>query len=376
MRPVIIIGVDHYNTLSVIRSLGEAGVSIYLILCDTEKKNMTSQSCYCKKVFYATSENLYEIIKFVITQLGNIPILFPLSDFSAQLIDSHFQELEKYSIVPNSGGMIKIHQGKDKQKCECVRFGITVPTYEKIDLKRRNFNWKTYPAILKPISGTDGNKSDIRIVYNEPELEKEFDCFREKKYEFVLAEEYISSEDQFMVEIMGYVGRKKNVVITSIIKKIREYPLQNGSTSYAEFVQELAGFDIERLKEFISSTGYYGIFDVEFKYSQGKYYFIEINYRNGAPSYASTLYGCNIPYMFYCDAAGIEYTGQRKTASGLFMVEQKDWLHILKRDISVFKWISQYFSPKCKKIFWNRRDTKPFFYYFCAFVKMALKRIF
>ena len=120
----------------------------------------------------------------------------------------------------------------------------------------------------------------------------------------VLIQEYLSSKTKKTIEIMGEVLKDGTIVLPSPIVKIREYPYYNGSTSYAKFDNALSEERMKALNRLIEMIGLYGLFDIELINNDQKAYFIEINVRNGAPSYALTLAGANLPYIWYEDAIG------------------------------------------------------------------------
>lgn len=62
---------------------------------------------------------------------------------------------------------------------------------------------------------------------------------------------------------MGMALKNGQVVIPGIIHKIRSYPTGKGSTSYARFSSDMSEINEEKIKQFVSATGYVGIFDIE-----------------------------------------------------------------------------------------------------------------
>lgn len=371
----IIIGADHYNTLSVIRSLGEKNVIVNVILIGT-KNSYVKWSKYISKIVFINNkeDEIYNSLLNMIRSLSSKPVIFPLTDKAAQVIDENYLELMKISYVPHAYGRMKDLQDKYFMGLLAKESGFTIP-YKKVVKTKDKIEWDIFPAIIKPISGLLGNKTDIAIVDNKEELDKALYKLLIKDYDKVLIEEFIRGNDEYMLEILGFVKQNGEVSVSSLIKKIREYPLKGGSTSYATFIEEQEGLDISKLVELIKYTRFYGIFDIEFKYADGILYFIEINYRNGAPSYALNSKGCNIVYHWLCDAVGMPYKGLHRCYSGLFMCEHKDVLHVLRRNITIQEWFKEFRDKECIKIFYNKKDYLPFIFYWIKFIsnQIALK---
>src|SRR5699024_7222927 len=127
--------------------------------------------------------------------------------------------------------------------------------------------WDSYPAIIKPLLSKEGQKSDIVIVSNEDSLKISLNEFQNKGYSRVIVEEYIAGDDEYMVEVMGYCSGSGKPFIGGVIKKIREFPIQNGSTSFAEIIYENHRLDFFAIDKFLKNYSYSGLFDMEFKYA-------------------------------------------------------------------------------------------------------------
>ena len=132
------------------------------------------------------------------------------------------------------------------------------------------------------------------------------------------------------------------VVIPGIIHKIRSYPTGKGSTSYAKFSPDMSEINEEKIKKFVLSTGYVGVFDVEMIKAYGKYWFIEINYRNGQYGYTPTAAGYNLPVNWL---VGMK-NGKVKNCSNIkeiyYINERDDYKHVKEGTITQKEWIKEF----------------------------------
>ena len=372
----IIISDNHYNGLGVIRSLGEKGIKIILILLITNKNTYIDKSKYVN-ITYKCNHNDDEIFNIIRKHLNNEEnnILFPLSDYAAIFCDKYYDILiNKHNIiVPHAKGKLLEYENKMNMAIIASKFNIITPSHFILNLININKNELSYPLIIKPLLSINGKKSDIKTVNNEIEYNNVISYYKKNNYKKVMVEEYITSDDSYMLEIMGYVTKNGDVYCGPIVKKIREYPINNGSTSYACFLHQHSCIDIQKIVEFVKYLNFYGVFDIEFKYSNGIAYFIEINFRNGAPSYSLTNIGFNIIYNWYCDACNIRVKNNIKIKNKFFMCEQIDIINCLKGEINIIKWIYQYITSK--KIFFNIHDTLPVLFYYKSLFVYGIKRI-
>ncbi len=86
-----------------------------------------------------------------------------------------------------------------------------------------------------------------------------------------------------------------------------------------------------------------------------------MNFRNGALSYASTAAGINIVYLWYLDACGIDISKRvNKVENGLkFMLEIRDFRHVLDRNISLLTWLKDLYQTDIFLVL-DKSDIMPF----------------
>lgn len=363
----IVIGGDHPNTLGVVRSLGEEGVPVYLILVSA-KIGYVSKSKYVTKTWRI--ENLEkELINILEGNFQNEeykPIIIPTSDPVMESLDNNLEALKHKYILPNIDeiqGRVSQLMNKNIMNEIACKSGLTVPKSWEVELNNEDIDISketVYPCIVKPLNSIDGKKSDIVICQNKLDLKKNLLNLKDN-YDRVLIQEYIDGQDAKMIEIIGCVTlNNKEIIIPGIIEKQREYPLVAGSTSYALSTRKSRYINNDSIHIFINKLNYVGIFDLEFKYANGKTYFIEINFRNGAPGYVLTKMGVNIPYIWYLNACGSDTNNLLKEIDKdfNFMMETIDIRHVLNGDLNFFSWIKDLIDTKAF-LFFNLKDMKP-----------------
>ena len=84
----IVISEDHYNALGMIRSLGEKGFKVNLILTTEPGHTYTDKSKYVSNVVFVPHVDR-EILNAIkkISEGDESCFLFPLSDYTAMLLD-------------------------------------------------------------------------------------------------------------------------------------------------------------------------------------------------------------------------------------------------------------------------------------------------
>lgn len=216
------------------------------------------------------------------------------------------------------------------------------------------------PCIIKPLLSIEGSKADITICKTEDDVRKAVCLFKEsgQEYRRILVQRYVDGNNSFMISYSGCKTIGKQAHVLGQLEKVREYPINRGSTSYAVIKDKYDYLNIEALNKFLNTIEYNGIFELEIKVVDGIPYFIEINFRNGAPSYAYTSAGFNIPLVWYYEVLGnvIMDLHIRET---VLMCERDDLNHVKDKNIGIMKWIKDIHNTDVFMLF-NKADPEPF----------------
>ncbi|MCQ2480089.1 MAG: hypothetical protein MJ120_05555 [Clostridia bacterium] len=359
----IVMVTPHFNGLGIVRSLGEKGIASVCI--STSPVTLAEGSKYCIGVYrYNGLSDLEQVICSIIEKFGGRPAIFPTFDEAVEKLNKIYNNIKDITYCPYFlNGDAREQLCKDTMSEVAREAGFIVPetitvsgTKEEGTKLIKSFG---LPLILKPVSGTSGSKNDIKVCTNQQELDDTLSWFNSKEngYKTILCQRYVKGEDEFMIEYCGCAVDGKVTFVAGQLRKIREYPVNRGSTSYAVIEPQITYVDKKSMEAFFKLVGFSGIFDIEFKVVDGVPYFLEVNYRNGAPSYAFTRAGFNIPTVWYEGAEG-EKIEQPSVKETHLMCEGLDFSHVLDRNVSPFKWLRQFFKADVHMIV-NRHDMKP-----------------
>ena len=361
----VVIGNEHYNTLGLIRSVGEAGYRCHYI-------EIGNNGYYVKHSKYITSYyhcnedlEIIHIIKQITMSSDGKCCVFPASDRIALLLDKHYQVFsECYN--PNAEGKVGNYLEKSLMAQIAEKSELKVPKELVIDLKK-DLNlvlkeWRIFPCILKPNVSLRGKKNHITIARNTKEFHNVCLSFIEKGYDEVLVQEFLDGEDKKTIEVIGCSVNGEILFQSTPFVKLREYPTINGSTSYAEFVPGYLNKYTSAIVKMLQYTRFSGLFDLEFIEVNGNLFFIEMNFRNGAPGYALTDAGVNLPKIWIEGMGKKVFFDTNIKLVGRLMAEHLDFLHVVKKEVSVKQWISEYRSCE-HKMFFIKTDKKPMIYY-------------
>jgi len=368
---VVVIGGNHHNTLSLVRCLGEKGLNVILLL-ETNRSNFVSCSKYVKKSYLCSNDNdILSSLNIIKKCHKEKTLIICASDHSASLLDLRFSQIKDSFFIANikeKEGKLTTFMDKQTQTELAEKCGFFVPKswlYNKEIEKNVEF-----PCLLKPLESIHGGKK-IRICNSLEELHQSIKDFSEN--DKILIQEYINKESEFV--IIG-LSAKGNVFIPGYSFKHREI---NGGTTFSTIypIENLKNNLVEISERYIKEIGYEGLFGIEFVGEKGKFYFIEINLRNDATCYSLAKAGMNLPFIYWaiCNNHNCQKELAKQIEVTASMVEYTDVRNMFYRKISLWKWLKDLYSSKCKYIY-DSTDLKPFFMCWWLFASNLVKKLF
>lgn len=331
---VIIIGNDHVNTLGAIRTFGEQGVFPYVFIVSNTKNISVIKSKYVCKYWICTNEEiaLLTIISAFKNEASK-PVIIPTTDSAAYKIDEIYDIISKYFIVPNinniQGNIIK-YMDKYNQYKLLKENKIKTAKSKLIDVN--NVDEKIdFPCIMKPVISAEGHKSDITICNNIQEFYCAIKNLKKLGYSTVLLQELICYDYELDISGFSYAGKTS---IAGVLKKERIWPFKTGSTTFGVVLpKEKYKEIVTQIEQLMNRINYNGVFDIDCFVYNNKFYINEINFRNGALSYA---YGkALIVYYWYLSNVKQQFhESPIITTKYYFMDDQADLHNVIDKIIT------------------------------------------
>ncbi|MDE7402276.1 MAG: hypothetical protein K2M87_02560 [Muribaculaceae bacterium] len=354
-KEVIMLGDATHNTLGAVRSFAEAGVRVILLLIGEDDPCNVAHSRWLKHGNLIKLRNLDEAEEVLEKLPHDNRLLVCTFDAAAMWVDEREATLSAWFKTPCRGKQIGTLFSKDAQ-CRLARqYGLTVPesqVVERSEIEKQDWapNQK-YPLLLKPLVSTDGEKSDIHICHKPEDvtsaLQADSHCTN------FIVQEYIDKE--YELNCSGVVT-EDDIIISGGIQKIRHYPPIVGACSFGIFrpLSEL-NIEIGPIKKFLRASNYHGPFSVEMLHtSDGKNYFLEVNFRNDGLAYASTSARANL-HGVYAGAVKYDASQVRRTYMMNYSI---DYLFAQSGDVSKLQWWRDFLRTR-SFININFRDLAP-----------------
>ena len=358
MNKAIVIGGDHHNTLGAIRGLGERGIMPDLVLVVPAAMTFVDASKYIAQKWKIDTDD--EIVDFLISEYKDEkekPVVICCSDSSSGVIDDNADRLRPYFYLPGAEEKGHISKLMNKQEMAdlAVEVGLNIPQTSYLEGAEQDLSTIKLPCIIKPIVSRKGSKAEIAICRTLAELEdysKTHNLCNEQIQDFI--------DKDFEYQLIG-CSTKSEVIIPGVSRILR--PCKGSNTSFLHYTPLEDDFcDIENCKEFVRRTGYHGLFSLEFlRDKNGKDYFMEINFRNAGNGICVTAAGMSLPYIWYLDCVGEDYSQEsNKDIKPVYVMPDMAELKLLAtRQISLKEYISD-FKKTNRFMEYDKRDKKPF----------------
>lgn len=355
----IVFALDHYNPLGAIRSLGEKGIKPIFIAVK-HRAELGSKSKYLSKLHSVNS--VEEGYKILLNEYGNEtikPFLITCDDRTTGYLDERYDELKNRFIFFNAGSKGRISNYMDKNNILEIAKKHGLSILETKVLKKGEVPVDLhFPVITKSISPNVGGwKSDVHICNDAEELKE---AYLKIQSPFVLVQKFIDKKNELCLDGFCANGGKDFFVgIASTYK----YLIPGYYSPYMDVFEFNNEKVFSALKSMMSEIGFEGVFSIEFLIDKDdNLWFSEVNFRNSTWSYASTIVGMPLPYLWALSMQEGKIPSNSFKHFGLFeaMVEPIDYSkRVETKKVSLAEWLSDFKRAKCT-YYYNENDPDPF----------------
>lgn len=265
---------------------------------------MSSHSHLYTKIFdssYAQGEKLYQLLKD-----EHIDVLIPVSDMNVPYISQNKEDIETKTgtkcAVPSYQNVFQV-EDKSRFMSFCQANDIPHPKTSKIDSTsiEQAVEYVGFPALIKPDYSVGAR--GITRVNNIDELKMKLPDVV-STFGTCTLQEFIDNKEYYY-NVMLYRDKNRRFLAHAIIKIVRMYPVNAGSSSCCISVEndELLGI----CKDCLDKLNWVGMadFDVLQRLDNKEYKIIEINARVPASLRGASISGVNFPEILVNDAMDI-----------------------------------------------------------------------
>lgn len=294
------------QAFAILKSLHETGILLFMIT--SEKGNYADYSKYIKRVVYTSSkpsdeQYLHVVIKLAEDEMINTAL--PMGDAEASFLSLNSDKLQKVLKfkMPTYENFMK---GYDKNKLMSLCREKGYPHPLTIDLSETayddasQFDRFPYPGILKPNWTTGGR--GMCVINSYEDLVKTYPRIKAEYGECHL-QQFIPAGGR-QVKLQLYVNEAGELLYSSVMEKVRWYPVKGGSSCCSVSVRKPEMVEIcHKILKDIHWVGF-ADFDTIGNPDTGKLLIMEINPRLPACIGAAIFAGIDWGNIIVADYLG------------------------------------------------------------------------
>ncbi|OLB82768.1 MAG: hypothetical protein AUI12_18385 [Acidobacteria bacterium 13_2_20CM_2_57_6] len=342
--PVVVLrGVESasHGALGILRSLGRLGIPVHLVACDSQTPGFFSRYCKGRLVCNVESGNAGKSVEVLLElgrKIGRKSILIPTDDNAVLFVADHAAALrEQFLFPPMCPELIREVSSKKGMYYLAKEHGVPTPEaafptsrHDVLDFISR----AKFPVMLKAIYGSQLMKisgQKMFIVHTEAELLEKYDALEDPAHPNLMIQEYIPGGDDTVWMFDGYFNDRSECLLAFTGKKIRQYPVSQGSTSLGICLESQAVR--ETTTEFMKKIGYKGILDIGYRYDarDGLYKVLDINPRIGSSFRLFVAEnGMDVARALYLDLTGRQVIPGTAREGRKWVVEDQDLVSCLR----------------------------------------------
>lgn len=283
--------------ISCARSLNEAGHHVAMV---TTKHDYACRSTALSKCFWSERHIDLRIIEDILSN-NHFDVLLPMSDnITFLLAENKEYLLSKYGVkcaVPDLK-TLEIAGDKSNLMTFCLVNGFPCP--HTINLGNGLPDDFVWPALIKPERSV-GARGIVK-VNSIDEVKAKYPLIKAKFGECQL-QEFIDNPGPYF-NVMLYRSKGGEILGHAILKIIRFYPINGGSSSMCQTIENKELLRIST--DVLNKLDYVGFADFDILQTiDGDYKIIEINPRVPASLRGAAVSGVNFPDIIVSDAMGI-----------------------------------------------------------------------
>lgn len=266
------------------------------------KDLMCRKSRFFKKVYpyVKADESLCPLL-----EKEHFDVLIPISDFTVPFISKNKEEIErKFGVKCGVADYKQVYQVEDKSRfmAFCEANGVPHPKTKRLtdDMLEETAAYVGFPALIKPDYSVGAR--GITRVNSLEELKERYLQIHSQYGECTLQE--LIDNKEYYYNVMLYRNKEGKILAHTIIKIVRMYPVEAGSSTCCISVEneEL----LQTCKDCLDKLNWVGMadFDVLQRLDNGEYKIIEINPRVPASLRGAQMSGINFPEVIVHDTMG------------------------------------------------------------------------
>ena len=310
--PAIVIG-GGINALGVVRSLGAAGVPVWVLDDNSKSPAMRSRFATPKVVSVLEGQSFIEELNLLAAQISGAAVVFLTEEKTVLTVSAMRDQLArtlKLRLPAHDCLLSLMH--KEGFQVLAENLGFLVPPAVRLSGKQdlRKLTGLRFPCVFKPSEKNYAYGQKFKKAYKVESIEQVAALYEQIQPVMpdMVVQQWIEGLDSDIYFCLQYIGRDGEPVISFSGRKIRSWPPNVGGTASCtadlDFHDELSN----TTADFFRAVNFFGMGSMEYKRDvrDGKFYMVEPTVgRTDFQEEVATVNGYNMPFAAYCHELNI-----------------------------------------------------------------------
>ena len=370
------------NALGVVRSLGQASVTVCVLDTDHKSPAMRSRYGIPRRVSTLDGIEFMAELKRLAPELGAKVVLFLTEEKTVATVSEYRSELPpslRIRLPEHERLMALMHKQGFAELAEAM--GAPVPRTVRLQSRQDlpKVSGLNYPCVLKPSEKSYEYGARFKKAYKVSTPDEMAMLYREifPVLADMVVQEWIEGLDSEIYFCLQYIGHDGELVASFPGRKIRSWPPRIGGTASCTAAWEHEKELTALTADFFRQVGFTGMGSMEYKRDvrDGRFYMVEPTVaRTDFQEEVATVNGVNLPFFAYCHELALPVPQFKPTNP------PQIW-----RETQIDRWSKQESGIAEDEVFqkhkvvdahWRWNDPRPWFDNFFARLQNALRQRF
>jgi len=296
------------NALGVVRSLGQAGVTVCVLDTDLKSPAMRSRFGIPRQVSTLEGAEFIAELQRLMPEFGPNVVLFLTEEKTVATVSEYRAELPPsllFRLPEHERLMALMHKQGFSDLAEEINAPVprTVRLLTLQDLPK--VAGLSYPCVLKPSEKSYEYGARFKKAYKVSSPEEVARLYHEifPILPDMVVQEWIEGKDSDIYFCLQYIGSNGELIASFPGRKIRSWPPRIGGTASCTSAWEHERELTELTLDFFHQVGFSGMGSMEYKRDirNGRFYMVEPTVgRTDFQEEVATVNGVNLPFFAYC----------------------------------------------------------------------------
>lgn len=310
--PAIVVG-GGVNALGVVRSLGMAGVAVWVVDVNDGSPAMRSRFAHPRRVRALDGDAVVHDLNVLANEIGGAAVVYLTEEKTVEAVSAmrdHLSSSLRLRLPSHDRLLALMHKEGFQRLAEEFYFPVPPAVRLKSSADLPKLGHLRFPCVFKPSEKSYEYGARFKKAYKVTSAQEVSELYAqiEPVMPDMVVQEWIDGYDSDIYFCLQYVNGDGVPVMSFPGRKIRSWPPKVGGTASCTAAWSDEQVLTEMTTDFFRAVGFSGMGSMEYKRDarDGRFYMVEPTVgRTDFQEEVATVNGFNVPLAAYCHELGL-----------------------------------------------------------------------